>query len=125
MNDYAILKRQFFEISLEIKVFIEKSELIYVAESSGVIEGGAYKWVELSGDNKKIQEDLCTRYELLIHSIDTQAFEDSVLKRFVCSWERVIGFLKHDSIVLQDTTDQVCEDIKEEFRLQLWLSKNI
>lgn len=123
MDNHITLRRQFLEVSLEIKGFIEKCELIYLAESHEVIDGGAYNWAELSEENKKIQKDLCARYKSLIDAVDIAEFEDHVSKRFICSWERVLDFLEHESIILQDTTDKVCEDIKAELKLQLWLSK--
>lgn len=125
MNETEVLKKKLLAISVLIKAFLKDSSVLYISGSSEIVESGAYEWLPLNQGKKIEQKDICEQYEQILDETTHLKVDSSVLTAFEQSGERVLSFLRQDSIIWQNTTSKVYDEIIKELDVQLELSKKL
>ncbi len=99
--------------------------MTYIEGSSKIVENGAYEWVGLDANQTLDQQDICNEYVEILNEVVHLKLDSSFLTQFNQSGERVLSFLRQDSIVWQKTGLQVYNEIEREIDHQLELSERL
>ncbi|MEJ8306691.1 hypothetical protein [Saccharibacillus sacchari] len=125
MSDKEVLRKKLQAILILIKVFMKDSSMTYIEGSSDIVESGAYEWLPLTPGQKLDQTEICEQYTVILQQTIHLKLDGALLNRFNESGERVLSFLRQDSIVWQSTGPEVYEEIVKELDIQLELSTRI
>ncbi|CAM3965696.1 hypothetical protein [Saccharibacillus endophyticus] len=125
MEAKTILKKKLRSILIQIKIFMRNSSMTYIEGSSKIVENGAYEWVGLDANQTLDQQDICNEYVEILNEVVHLKLDSSFLTQFNQSGERVLSFLRQDSIVWQKTGLQVYNEIEREIDHQLELSERL
>lgn len=125
MSDKEILRNQLHAILILIKAFMKDSSMTYIEGSSEIVESGAYEWLPLTPGQTIDQTEICERYTVILDETTHLKLDGELLDRFNESGQRVLSFLRQDSIVWQSSGPEVYEEIVKELDTQLELSQRI
>jgi len=125
MSDKEILRNKLQAILILIKAFMKESSMTYIEGSSEIVESGAYEWLPLTPGQTLDQAEICEQYTIILQETTHLKLDGELLKQFNESGERVLSFLRQDSIVWQSTGPEVYEEIVRELDAQLELSQSI
>lgn len=125
MSDKELLRKKLRAILILIKAFMKDSSMTYIEGSSEIVESGAYEWMPLTSGQKLDQKAICDQYALILDETIHLKLDGKLLDRFNESGERVMSFLRQDSIVWQSTGPDVYDEIVKELDRQLELSEQL
>ncbi|OWR32721.1 hypothetical protein CDO73_03740 [Saccharibacillus sp. O23] len=125
MDETEVLRKKLLAISVLIKAFLKDSSMLYIAGSLDIVENGAYEWLPLNPGQKIEQKDICEQYEKIVSDTTHLKVDSSIRIAFEQSSRRVLSFLRQDSIIWQNTTSKVYDEIVKELDLQLKLSEKL
>ncbi len=125
MSDKEVLRNKLRAILILIKAFMKDSSMTYIEGSSDIVESGAYEWLPLTPGQTLDQTEICEQYMAILQETTHLKLDGELLDRFNESGERVLSFLRQDSIVWQSSSHAVYEEIVKELDIQLELSQRI
>lgn len=117
------IKGIYQEILERIELLLLNSSLEHVEHSSEVIEGGVYAWGQADVLKDAYRMALIEEYLILVTRmrLDLEEKDSKALASFDHSCNIVLTYLKQETFVYENTTDDVLKTIEKELAIQYFL----
>lgn len=123
VNRISTIKQYYSEFLERFELLIQNSSLVYVENSSEVIDGGMYSWGHSDVLNETYRMALVEEYLIIVTRmrLDLEDKASKELATFDHSCNIVLTYLKQETLLIESTKNEVMDAIKRQLAIQYFL----